>query len=112
MYEENDNVVLPDSLQKDMLIHEIFICPDMIDARVLVMIHKMKENLVSHVVRVYMMKRENNQFIVDVELEAFAFSTHKDAIAFADRLSGLTAFELLMIQNGYDFTMGNRRPLQ
>lgn len=48
------------------------------------------------------------------QLEAFLFPSHDAAVLFAHRLPRVTALELLMVQNGYDFEMrtGNPRILQ
>ncbi|WKA59262.1 hypothetical protein QWY16_03660 [Planococcus shenhongbingii] len=61
-----------------------------------------------------MLKEENDDLIVDFELEAFACPSHDAALLFANRLPHLTALELLMIQNGYDFELrtGDPRILQ
>lgn len=81
---------------------------------VLTMIHDMTADAVGHVVRVYMLMEERDELVVDFELEAFSFPSHEAAVSFANRLPNLTAIELLMIQNGYDFKLmkGNSKMFQ
>ncbi len=114
MTQNNSKLVLPDSLQGEMKVHDVLHCPDMDGASVLTMIHDMTADALGHVVRVYMLRQENDELIVDFELEAFAFPSHESAVLFANRLPKLTALELLMVQNGYDFELmkGNPRILQ
>ncbi|MBO0589053.1 hypothetical protein [Sporosarcina sp. E16_8] len=94
---------LPEDLPGEYEVHGVYHCPAMSDAKVLTLIHDMSADDAGHVVRVYMSREENDEFIFDFELEAFAFPSYESAVAFANRLPSLTALELLMVQNGYDF---------
>ncbi|MHA6261438.1 hypothetical protein ACXYMX_16380 [Sporosarcina sp. CAU 1771] len=108
----SENVVLPEDYLDSMEVLEVFICPEMTDTRMLIMIHKIKEEPIQHVVRVYKLLWKNQQFNIDFELDAFPFKKRQDALAFADRLSGLTAYQLLMAQNEFDITTEDGRALK
>ena len=105
---------LPEGLSGEYIIHDVLHSPGISDAKVLTVIHDMSADGVGHVVRVYMSRQENDEFVFDFELEAFAFPSHQSAVLFANRLPSLTALELLMVQSGYDFELmdGNPRILQ
>jgi len=108
----NNNFKL--GLQGVYEVYDILHCPALNDSKVLTVIHDMSADGVGHVVRVYMSRQENDEFVFDFELVAFAFPSHESAVLFANRLPSLTALELLMVQNGYDFELmeGNPRVLQ
>jgi len=114
MTENNHKLVLPEGLQAEMEVHDVFICPGMDGASILTMIHDQSADAVGYVLRIYMLKEENDDLLVDFELEAFACPSRDAAVLFANRLPHLTALELLMIQNGYNFELrtGNPRILQ
>jgi len=103
-------LVLPDHLQEEMEFHEVLHCAGADGASVLIMIHDMSADDQGHAVRTYMLEQENDEFIVHFELEAFAFPSHESAVLFANRLPSLSALELLMIQNGYDFKLMEGNP--
>jgi len=110
MTENNFKLLLPEGLVGEYKIHDVLNHPSISDAKVLTLIHDMSADGVGHVVRVYMSRKENDGLIFDFELEAFAFPSHDSAVAFANRLPSLTALELLMVQNGYDFELMEGKP--
>jgi len=111
MSENNLKFVIPEDLLEEMRVHDIFVCPGMGGASVLTMIQDLSADALGHVLRVYLLKEENHELIVDFELEAFKCPSHHAAVLFANRLPHLTALELLMIQNGYDFELRTEDPL-
>lgn len=105
MMENELNLVLPESLRKEMKVHAIFQYPGVDDLSVLAMLHDMSVDKVGHVVRLYMMRRENDELLVELELEAFAFPDEETAVLFAIRVPNMTALEILMIQGGNNFAL-------
>ena len=114
MTKNNFKLELPEGLLGEYKIHDILNGPGISDGKVLTVIHDMSAEGVGHVVRVYMSRQENDGFVFDFELEAFAFPSHNSAVAFANRLPSLTELELLMVQSGYDVELmeGSPRILQ
>ncbi|MBO0589481.1 hypothetical protein [Sporosarcina sp. E16_8] len=114
MTKKSFDLKLPEGLPGEYKVHDVLLCPAINDARVLTMIHDMSADGMGHIVRVYMSRQEKDDFVFDFELEAFVFPSHESAVSFANRLPSLTALELLMVQNGYDYELmeGNPRILQ
>jgi len=110
MAKDNFKLILPEWLVGEYKIHDVLNRPGISEAKVMTVIHDMSADGVGHVVRVYASRQENDELIFDFELEAFAFPSHDSAVAFANRLPSLTALELLMVQNGYDFELMEGKP--
>ena len=57
--------------------------------------------MISHVVRLYSLRREEekDQYVIDDEIESFAFPDNESAVQFADSLLKMSAIEILRIMS-------------
>lgn len=94
MLKNNVNLNLGELPGEKMEIHELLIGKD--GEANLIVIQDISPGDISHVVRLYSLKIENNEHIVNDQIEGFAFPNYEKALEFADRLPEMSAIDLLM----------------
>lgn len=90
----NVNLNLEELPGEKMEIHELLIGKD--GEANLIVIQDISPGDISHVVRLYSLKIENNEHVIDDQIEGFAFPSYEEATEFADRLPEMSAINLLM----------------
>ena len=83
--------------QENMKFQDFIVNVDGNRPPVLMMIQDHSPEMLSHALRLYKLKGENEGFFIDYEIEAFAFPTHEIAVSFAKRLVDMNAIEILSI---------------
>ena len=63
----------------------------------IIMIHDISLGKTSHVVRLYALKKEKGELVIDGQIDSFSFRSYEAAVEFANELPEMPAFELLML---------------
>lgn len=64
------------------------------------------------VIRVYLIGLEGEAWILQDELQAFAFGTYQSAKKFAENLAEMSAIDLLLLMNGHNTENKNNNFIQ
>jgi len=101
--------LIPDELQEDMQVLTTIISATMDNIGILIMGENIEPHLEGQlsVIRIYLLGRDDSEFLVEKELEAFAFHDLDSAHSFLENLPNMTALELLIMMNRTDDDSSN-----
>lgn len=96
------NVTLPDDLFEEMEIQATVVSPDKPDLGILILSKGLNQFSREIVIRIYRLKKDKTNeecYSIYFELQAFMFTTYKQAKEFLDKLPNMSALEMLLMLN-------------
>ena len=91
---------LPEELDGMVLI-ETLISPMQPNTGVIIAGENYEETSIQPIVRIYLITMEEEEWVIETELQAFAFSNIASANKFVSDLPNLSAIDILIRMNGY-----------
>lgn len=104
-------IELPEELE-GMEILATLLSPDKPEIGVLVLGEDYQEKSNQPVIRVYLINMYEEEWVIQDELQAFAFWSFESAKRFVDDLPSMSAIDLMLLMNGHSKDMLNEKFLQ
>lgn len=97
---KNNKPDIPKEIKENMEVLQVIIYNENDKIGILVMAQDYFEGSPNPLLRIYMMHKVEDEYVIQTELEAFQFSDYELAKDFNDRLPNMTALEILLVMNG------------
>lgn len=102
---------LPEEMDGMVLI-DVLISPMQPNTGVIIVGENYEETSSQPIVRIYLVTMEDEDWVIEVELQAFAFSDIDSANKFVSDLPSLSAIDILIRMNGYQSNISSGFSIQ